>query len=229
MGSLKLYNIITESIERDMYEGFNETELSEDYPENFDLFSFKNIRSYAEKLRYAEQYLGKPIGRGSSRVVYRVDNDKVLKLAKNKKGIPQNEVEIEWYGETYYDDMLAKVFDYDRDNSLWVEMELAYRVKESDFRKLWGINFKDLWGYLKMKNLENHGRRSMFHVEDDVKEQLDNNDNVEHLVSFMLDSDSPDGDLSKLSSWGLVHRSYGDTIVLIDFGLTNNVYQSYYA
>lgn len=229
MGRIKLYDIIAESIERDMFEGFNETELSEDYPENFDIFNFKNIRSYAEKLRYAEQHLGKPIGKGSARVVYRVDNDKVLKLAKNKKGIPQNEAEIDWYGETYYEDMLAKVFDYDRDNSLWVEMELAYRVKETDFKRLWNINFKDLWAYLKMRYMENQGKRSMFHVEDEVKERLDNNDNVMHLVSFMYDSDAPDGDLSKLSSWGLVHRPEGDTIVLIDFGLTNNIYQSYYA
>ena len=45
MGRIKLYNIIMESVERDMYEGFNETELSEDYPVNFDLSEFKNMRS----------------------------------------------------------------------------------------------------------------------------------------------------------------------------------------
>lgn len=228
MGRIKLCDIINESVERDMYEGFNEMELSEDYPTDFDIFAFKNIRSYVEKLRYAEQHLGRPIGRGSSRVVYRVDDNKVLKLAKNKKGIPQNEAEIEWYGETYYDDILAQVFDYDRENSLWVEMELARRVKPSDFRRLWGINFGDLFTYLKNKYFENKGRRSVFGIDERIKEELDNNEHVGELVSFMYDSDAPDGDLSRLSSWGLVHRNGGDSIVLIDFGLTNNVYQSYY-
>jgi len=227
MGRIKLYDVIRES--RDVLEGFNEEELSEDYPVNFDIFEFKNIRSYAGKLKYAREYLGKPLGRGSSREVYRVDDTKVLKLAKNKRGIAQNKAEINWYGETYYEGILAKVFDYDRDNNYWVEMEIAYRVKSNDFKRLWGINFEDLFEYLNLRYLENRGKRRMYHVDPEVKEQMDNNDNVGLLVSFMYDSDSLDGDLSKLNSWGLVHRPEGDEIVLIDFGLTNNVYQSYYA
>ena len=62
MGRIKLYDIVTESIEKDMFEGFDESELKEDYPVNFDIFSFKNMRSYAEKVRYAETHLGKPLG-----------------------------------------------------------------------------------------------------------------------------------------------------------------------
>jgi len=125
MARLKLYDILAESDNRDMFEGFDESQLDEDYPVNFDIFNFKNIRSYAGKLRYAESHLGRPIGRGSSRVVYRVDNNKVLKLAKNKKGIAQNETEIHWSGDAVLGEILAQIFDYDRENSLWVEMELA--------------------------------------------------------------------------------------------------------
>ena len=228
MSRLNLYDIITESANRDMFEGFDESELSEDYPTGFSFDAFKGQWSYAKKLRYAELYLGKPIGRGSSRVVYRVDNDKVLKLAKNKKGVAQNEIEINWGGDQYYGDIIANVIDYDRDDNLWVEMELAYRAKITDFRRLWGINFKDLWIYLRNKNDENRGRQSLFGMDDDVREQLENNDHVDHLVSFMLDSDSNPGDLVRLSSWGMVRRTDGESLVLIDFGLTNDVYESYY-
>lgn len=227
MAEIKLYDIIMES--RDVLEGFDEKELSEDYPIDFDIFNFKNLRSYAEKLRYAEAHLGKPLGRGSSRLVYRVDENKVLKLAKNKKGIAQNEAEINWADDYYFENILAKLFDYDRDNSYWTEMEIAYKPTINDFRKLWGINFKDLWAYLKNVNSQNRGRRSMFSINPEIKEQLDNNEHVMELVDFMMNSDSPDGDLSKLNSWGRVHRSEGDALVLIDFGLTNNIYQSYYA
>lgn len=229
MTRIKLYDIICESVERDMYEGFVETELSEDYPTNFDISQFKNIRSYAQKLRYAESYLGRPIGKGSSRVVYRVDENKVLKLAKNKKGIAQNQAEIDWYDDSYYEDILAKVFDFDAENSLWVEMELARRAKQNDFKRLWGIDFDDLYTYLKNKYQQNNGKRTYFYIEPEKLKQLDNNENVNLLVSFMLDSDSVDGDFSRLNSWGIVQRSEGDTIVLIDFGLTHNVYQSYYS
>jgi hypothetical protein len=228
MSGLKLYDIITESKERDMFEGFDETELSEDYPVNFDIFSFKNIRGYAAKLRYAESYLGKPLGRGTARVVYRVDNDKVLKLAKNKKGIAQNEVEINWSGDNYYGDVMARIFDYDRDDSLWVEMELAFRSKKSDFKRLWGVDLTEMYYYLRNKVEENNGRRRFFHIEPEIEEQLNDNDHIQHLLEFVLDSDSNAGDLGRISSWGLVKRTGGMALVLIDYGLTSDVYESYY-
>jgi len=228
MGRIKLYDIVTESIERDMFEGFDETELSEDYPIDFDIFSFKNINGYAAKLRYAELYLGKPLGRGTARVVYRVDNDKVLKLAKNKKGIAQNEVEINWSGDNYYGDIMARIFDYDRDESLWVEMELAFRAKKSDFKRLWGVDLNEMYYYLRNKSEENKGKRGFFHIEPEIKEQLDNNDNVQHLLEFVLDADTNAGDLGRISSWGLVKRTGGMALVLIDYGLTSDVYESYY-
>lgn len=205
-----------------------ELELTEDYPVGFDINEFKNIWSYAGKMRFAEEHLGKPIGRGTARVVYRVDKDKVLKLAKNKKGIAQNEAEGQWYGENYYDDIIAKVIDYDEKQHLWVEMEIAIRAKKSDFKRLWGIDFTDLWGYLKKRYWENKGRQSMFHIDQETVEELDENDNVQHLVSFMYDSNSSDGDLTKINSWGLVNRSDGEYVVLIDFGLNEDVYSTYY-
>ena len=230
MGRIKLYDIINESIERDMFEGFDETELSEDYPVGFDLEEFKNIRSYAAKLRYAEEYLGKPLGRGTSRVVYRVDKDKVLKLAKNEKGIAQNNAETDWYNTSYYESILAKVIDFDDKDGLWVEMELAYKVKESDFERLWGLDFGAIGRYLSNRDNENNGRRPIYgYATAEEKFELDKSDEVMNLVSFMFDSSSSPGDLGKLNSWGIVHRPDGEEIVLIDFGLTNSVYQSYYS
>lgn len=228
MTKLSLYEILLES-ERDMYEGFNDVELSEDYPEGFDINEFKNINSYAGKMRFAEQHLGKPIGRGSARVVYRVDENKVLKLAKNKKGISQNNAETDWFNDSYYDDIHAKVIDFDDKNNIWVEMELAFRVKKSDFQRLWGIKFEDLGFYLKKRYFENRGQQSMFSVSSEVKEVMDESDEVQHLVAFMYDSDSPDGDLGRISSWGLVKREDGEYLVLIDFGLNQSTYNSYYS
>lgn len=225
---IKLYDIINESIERDMFEGFNEEELSEDYPVNFSLDEFKNIRSYSKKLKYARQYLGKPLGQGSSRVVYRVDSNKVLKLAKNKKGIEQNGAETSWYNDTYYDNILARVIDYDDENGLWVEMELAYRPTKADFKNLWGVDLESMSTYLKNRYNEEHGRQPLFWISNEIVEIMNENDNVQHLVSFMLDSKSPADDFGKISSWGIVHRLNGPSLVLIDFGLTDNIYQSYY-
>lgn len=229
MGRLKLLNVLRESngVTRYVHEVFDE-ELTEEYPTNFDINQFKVIRSYAGKLKYASQFLGKPIGSGSSRTVYRVDQNKVLKLAKNQKGIEQNQAETNWNNDSYYGGILAKIFDFDDETNLWVEMEIAFKPKKSDFKRLWNINFDDLFYYLNKYHEENRGRKSYFRIDDNVKNMMDENDDVQTLLSFMMDSDSPPGDLSRISSWGLVHRQDGDYLVLVDFGLSNDIYNNFY-
>jgi hypothetical protein len=44
----------------------------------------------------------------------------------------------------------------------------------------------------------------------------------------MSDSDSPAGDFMRLNSYGVVNRNGEDIIVIIDFGLTQSVYDEYY-
>lgn len=203
-------------------------ELTEQYPEGFDINEFKNIWSFAGKLRYAQEHLGKPIGNGSARTVYRVDKEKVLKLAKNKKGIAQNDQESNFYNDSYYESIIAKVIDFDDKNFLWVEMEVAYRAKKSDFMRLWGINFEDLGMYLSNRYAENKGRRPIYGIDPEIKSKMEESDDVMHLVSFMYDSNQSAGDISRISSWGIVNRADGEYLVLIDFGLSDDVYASYY-
>lgn len=45
----------------------------------------------------------------------------------------------------------------------------------------------------------------------------------------MKTTKSPNGDYCKLNSYGLVQRSGKPHIVLIDFGLTSDVYDGYYS
>jgi len=226
MARIKLCNLVEA---RDVFEGFTELELDEDYPVGFSLDEFKNLWSYAKKLKYAQEHLGKPIGRGSARVVYRVDNDKVLKLAKNEKGAAQNEAEIDWAYDSYFDHLLANIFDHDKEKHLWVEMELATRAKGSDFKRLWGVDLDDLSMYLSNFHSQNNGRGTIYGQDPELKDKLDNNEEVMSILDFMMNSDSAPGDLTKPNSWGLVKREGYETLVLIDFGLTNSVYQSYYS
>lgn len=218
---IKLLNILEN---KNLYDGFVESELTEQYPINFSLDEFKNITSYKKKQEYAREFLGKPIGSGSARVVYRVDNNKVLKLAKNKKGIAQNEVEIYWGGDSYYYEILADVFDYDTENNYWVEMELASSVKTSDFKKNWGFDLYKIYHYV-----YNKLRRRIFHIEEEIVHKLDEFFPVQRLIEFLEMSDSTPGDIQKKNSWGKVIREGKESIILIDFGLTNDVYNSYYS
>jgi hypothetical protein len=97
------------------------------YPASFNFDEFRQLRTFAERVKYCEQHL-KRLSSGSSRIVYIVDDEKVLKLAKNKKGIAQNEVEIRLGTEPYYT-CFANVYEYD-ENALWVEMEYCQKAKK---------------------------------------------------------------------------------------------------
>ena len=99
------------------------------YPATFNMEEFKSIRSFADRLRYCENRL-KKLGAGTSRRVYQIDNEKCLKLAKNRKGIAQNIEEINLGNDMYAGGCFAKVYDYDQ-NGLFVEMELARKAKEA--------------------------------------------------------------------------------------------------
>lgn len=93
------------------------------YPTSFNMEEFKNIRSFAGIVAYCRKHLTR-IAEGSSRMVFKIDDEKVLKLAKNRKGLGQNKAEADMgYNEGYFT-CIAHVSDYD-DNYMFVEMELA--------------------------------------------------------------------------------------------------------
>ena len=69
--------------------------------EGFRLDMLISATSFKQRLAYCREMLGDPIGEGSSRIVFRIDDETVLKLAKNSKGIAQNLEEIRLGTEPY--------------------------------------------------------------------------------------------------------------------------------
>lgn len=192
------------------------------YPTSFDIQQFKQIRSFAEKIRYCDSRLIK-LGSGSGRIVYQIDDEKVLKLAKNAKGIAQNAVEAEGYIQNY--SIAARVFETD-DNDSFVEMELARKCSKSQFRNIVGFDISLVEPYL-TKRFTNRKHYITISPEDEV--MLDENEWMSDLGELVGDYDMPLGDVVRISSYGIVKRDDGDAIVLIDFGLTKGVYDEFYA
>lgn len=219
-------DFIKKQVSEAMIHNLIEQLMDEDYPSSFDMEHFKSLTKYAERVRYCDENL-KKISSGSARVVYIVDDTKVLKLAKNAKGVAQCATEIQWGNDSYYGDILASTIEYHTDD-LWVEMELARKVKKSDFQRIEGINFDEFGKYLKNFEFENNGRRPIFGISDEEKEILNENQFTQTICSFMSDSDSPAGDFMRLNSYGLVNRNGEEIIVIIDFGLTHSIYDEYY-
>lgn len=206
------------------------------YPVNFNMEEFKNIKSFVERVKYCNSRL-KYLGQGSSRRVYMVDNEKCLKLAKNRKGIAQNVEEINLGNDMYAGSCFAKVYDYDQDG-LFVEMELARKAKESDFERLAGIPF-DCYCDLIVRTAVNYLPRNCqsrnwvtSSMEDTYNYVMDNIDDfefinqvIEYMSNFQVKAY---GDLQRISSYGVVKRNGQEELVIVDFGLTEDVFNNYY-
>ena len=202
------------------------------YPSSFNFDEFRNCRSFAERVRYCEQRLQR-VSSGSSRIVYQIDNEKVLKLAKNQKGIAQNQVEIRLGTEPYYT-CFAEIYEYD-EQGLWVEMELCKKAKKSDFKAIYGVPFESLCCMIydqsdNFKNIRN-AFNPYSQYREIVQEIWDGEETdlqmlftsiQEYIGCEMLESI---GDLCRLSSWGINSEGH---FILIDYGLDDDVANNYY-
>lgn len=202
--------------------------LEEDYPTTWNVEEFANLKTFKDRIQYCENNLIR-LGSGSSRITYKIDDTKVLKLAKNKKGIAQNEVEVDHSNDYILDNIVAQIFHHD-ENFQWVEMELARKLTLSMFQKITGVSFENYTSAINYYHNDINARRGqrVYGKPDNFDELWDN-----EFVSGILDmignySHLPIGDFLKLSSYGVVKREYGDWIVFIDYGLNDEVYEKHY-
>ncbi len=203
----------------------NEINLVEDYPQGFDMDYFKSLKSFNQRIKYCEENL-KRISSGSARIVYYIDDKKCLKLAKNKKGLAQNEVESDYSGDSFIGNIFAEVFDVD-DKFLWIEMQLAKKVTKPIFKSITGLDFEQYKDILEYAHYESNPQLYKGYnpkIPDNYHEYYEN-EFVSGFIDYIGNYDVPVGDLQRLSSYGLVNNN---EIVLIDYGLTNDVYNSFY-
>jgi hypothetical protein len=192
------------------------------YPNDFDIEEFKTISSFAKRIKYCQERLQR-VASGTARIVYKVDNEKVLKLAKNQKGIAQNEVEIS-QGNDYYLRQLgivAEVFE-DHPESHWLEMELCTRVTPKKFERIVGISFDEFDDAIREFNdYLDSGHR----ISPRSSNLIDSNDFLNNIVDYIGNYRIPVGDLTRLSTYGVTAKNQ---IVIVDFGLTYNVLDLHY-
>jgi hypothetical protein len=198
--------------------------ISEDYPSTWNKEEFAKITSFNGKMKYASTHLQK-LASGSGRVVFVIDEHKVLKIARNLKGCAQNQVESDRYIANY--DITTLAYDTGEDvkdvGPFWIEAERASKISPSRFKQLTGVSIKDLDLYLTL--LDGYFKPQ---IDPKLKEELDNNEFVQDLTRLMGDYDMPMGDLRRISSYGEVTRNGKPKAVLVDYGLTQGVYDDWY-
>jgi len=187
------------------------------YPTSFNFDEFKNIRSFSGKQKYAKERLLGKVGIGSSRAVFKIDDEKVLKVALNDRGISQNSAESEGYKQNY--DVLARVFDVDQDD-MWIEMEIAKKVSPRRFKELTKTTPEDLVRWLASMR----GDRLWGSNAPDLSE----NEFAIDMQDFISDYQYPvPGDFGRTSSYGEVLRDGVPKIVVVDFGFDENTSSEY--
>lgn len=214
-------------ITEEQYNGIVQRNIEEDYPTNWNVEEFGKLKSFNQRIQYCEKNLLR-ISSGSSRVVYKIDDTKVLKLAKNKKGLAQNEVEIDFSKDYMWDGLVAEIFNYD-ENNLWTEMELARKVNQKIFQEVTGLNFDEYCDNLRYYDSQQGNRKSMYKpTKPESYDDMWENDYGSGMLNLIGSYDLPVGDLCRLSTYGVVSRNGQNDIVMIDYGLTKDVYNSYY-
>lgn len=204
------------------------------YPTNFNIEEFKGLTSFAKRVEYCNKRLVF-LGQGSSRRVYMVDNEKCLKLAKNRKGIAQNEAENDYCLQQL--DLCPTIYNYDR-NGLWIEVQIAKKAKASDFKRLTGYGWDVFCAwvdyvatqYLNPKLSRYRGEFREIFESSDFENFLYNNNSIfskinTYMTDYMLKSY---GDLQRLSSWGIVSNNGQENLVLVDSGLNDIVGREHY-
>jgi len=225
------YDIQKKQSDRSVIEDgyFTEEELNEAvYPENFNMDYFKSLNSFNKRIQYCEAYLQR-ISSGSARIAYKIDDNTVLKLAKNSKGVAQNEVEGQ---RDYYRDNIgcfAEVYDVDK-NYLWLEMQLARKAKPSDFKRLTGYDFQTVCYWIDYCKPDRYCPNPMkrFFTSEEFHDNWDDYGLLSLLQEYIGNYDVPIGDLKRISSWGVVNGEDGEQLVLIDYGLDECVYNNFY-
>lgn len=128
--------------------------LFEAYSEGF---SFENLTAIGkgqfagedhskEQYEYCRKYLGEPDNKGTSRVVFTLSDNTVLKLAygKAEAGKAQNQYE-EFISHKANSPLLTRVYAADQINYTWLVSEAVLPAMEEDFEKILGLPFDDMY------------------------------------------------------------------------------------
>lgn len=194
------------------------------YEADLDLEKLRKLTSHKDCYRYALLNFNK-LGSGSSRNVYDMGNGRVLKVAKNEKGIDQNNNERDYSIDSPY---VVRVIDCHPDN-YWVLSEYAEGLTKKTFERIVGISFSTFTEYVKHE-AHRRGLATSGSFSGDTKdfEVAGRSEFCSGIVNFMVNYDLSFGDLVRIDSYGVVKRNGKEFVVLRDYGLTQTTYATHY-
>jgi hypothetical protein len=233
-------NYLTDPILVPVDQGYDEGLTRESYeldemalPADWDPAALGHDKTFKSRLEYALQRAPR-LGGGSSRVAFVIpDNgrDTVLKIAKNSKGVAQNEAEVDILTDGYVGklDIVIPIVDYDKLNPqpTWLQTELAQKASQAALCKIMkcGRGLWTLTGYANMILGDDLGARSAKeHLKTLSPEDAEIFKEYAHdLANLVSNTSLKMGDFDRAANWGL----YNGRPVVIDLGFTTEVVPLY--
>jgi len=200
-------------------------------PDDWDKSQYKDNVSFAQRIRYAQER-AKKIGTGSSRIAFEIEyqgRPTVLKIAKNKKGIAQNDYETQMFSDYYLTGMglTIPMIDYDEENEtpLWLHVEKAEKMKPNQFKQFFsGMTPDELVAFTRYMTGK-WGIKVSEEVQEKYEEIFETNEAANNLVDIVGNYDIEPADFGRLANWGV----YKNSPVIIDIGASSAIMKLHYS
>lgn len=179
------------------------------------LSELSSLKDFDDRIKLAEKHF-KKLGTGSARVVFKISDDLILKIAYNDKGIAQNDIEGKLDLQT---PCAANVVVADPKGK-WLIMHFTENMNKEEFKKIIGVGFDAFVNCLfytfnnesdafpKPKDIEHIRKLPLFHC----------------LSQMIIDGSLLIGDIDKPSSFGIKDNK----VLIRDFGFNKDVFKEYY-
>lgn len=187
--------------------------------DHFDLNRFKKLDDLQPMLVYAGHFLDK-LGEGSSRAAFLLSGKYVLKIALNKKGLAQNNAELEVFTNPKSKSIVAKIYA-SNDQQQWLIADLVKPVASvEEFEQMCGVSWtvfsSQIVKGLKEKDVPHEASKFVKTV---LATALENNLLPGDLAQTRSDSKNA------LGHWG---KTPDGRLVLLDYGFTEKVASDHY-
>lgn len=197
-------------------------------PADWDPSALGHDKTFKSRLQYALERATR-LGGGSSRVAFIIpDNGRntVLKIARNKRGLAQNEAEVDILSDGYVGqlDIVIPMIDYDKTNSqpIWIQTELAQKASSKKLCSLFRCS--SMWELTNYAlGLIGKIRSGQYIIDRLVKKGFTEKDietfreYASELADLLNSTNLEVSDLNTASNWGI----YNNRPVIIDLGFTD--------
>jgi hypothetical protein len=182
---------------------------------NTTLQELSDIKDFKDRIKFAKDQDWKFLGEGSSRTVFQINDELIIKIAHAPKGIAQNMVEMrpEVQTECVNNAVVADA------KGKWIIFRTTKKLSKDDFKKIVGFGFEAFMNAL-FYAMNNESDKNKPKDYDEIK----HNKLFLCLANLVFENQLLVGDIDKPSSWGLLDGKP----VLRDAGLDKETFKKFY-